>query len=196
MAAGTNTGPLFSAIKKDHDEIFTYYDQYRKATSLDEQTRWSNQLMWEVARHSAGEEIVVYPLFEKHLGADGKKMADHDREDHQLVKNNLSKLEGMTVGSQEYNALLQETMTNLREHAISEEQHDLPSLENALNRDESQATANSFQRTKKFVPTRAHPSAPDKPPFETLAGFLAAPMDKLKDAFSKFPTEEMKENVI
>jgi hypothetical protein len=31
--------------------------------------------------------------------------------------------------------------------------------------------------------------APDRPPYETLAGFLAAPLDKLKDAFSKFPSE-------
>lgn len=42
---------------------------------------------------------------------------------------------------------------------------------------------------------RAHPSAPNHPPLETLAGFLAAPIDKLKDAFSKFPTEEMKKNM-
>lgn len=40
---------------------------------------------------------------------------------------------------------------------------------------------------------RPHPSAPNKPPFETLAGLMAAPIDKLKDAFSKFPTEEMKD---
>lgn len=37
---------------------------------------------------------------------------------------------------------------------------------------------------------RAHPGAPDKPPFETVAGLLAAPLDKLRDVFSKFPTEE------
>ena len=40
---------------------------------------------------------------------------------------------------------------------------------------------------------RAHPCAPNKPPFETLVGLLSAPIDKLKDMFAKFPTEEMKE---
>lgn len=35
----------------------------------------------------------------------------------------------------------------------------------------------------------SHPSAPNKPPFETLAGLLAAPIDKLRDAFSNFPSE-------
>jgi hypothetical protein len=39
----------------------------------------------------------------------------------------------------------------------------------------------------------AHPNAPNRPPYETLVGFLQAPIDKLKDVFAKFPTEEMKE---
>lgn len=29
--------------------------------------------------------------------------------------------------------------------------------------------------------------APNKPPFETIAGLFAAPLDKVKDAFSSFP---------
>lgn len=37
---------------------------------------------------------------------------------------------------------------------------------------------------------RSHPSAPNKPPYETLAGFLALPIDKLKDLFTSFPSEE------
>jgi hypothetical protein len=51
---------------------------------------------------------------------------------------------------------------------------------------------------RKFVPgslnicCRAHPWAPNKPPYETLIGFLEAPIDKLKDLFAAFPTEEMK----
>jgi hypothetical protein len=34
---------------------------------------------------------------------------------------------------------------------------------------------------------RAHPNAPNKPPFETVAGLMAAPLDKLRDLFEKFP---------
>jgi hypothetical protein len=36
--------------------------------------------------------------------------------------------------------------------------------------------------------------APNKPPYETLVGFMAAPIDKLKDLFTTFPTEEMKKD--
>ena len=33
---------------------------------------------------------------------------------------------------------------------------------------------------------------PNKPPFETLLGMLEAPIDKIKDWFASFPTEEEK----
>ena len=47
----------------------------------------------------------------------------------------------------------------------------------------------SFGRTKMFAPTKSHPSAPSKPPFETVAGLLAAPIDIIKDLFKKFPED-------
>ena len=36
----------------------------------------------------------------------------------------------------------------------------------------------------------AHPGAPDKPPFETIVGLLTAPIDKLRDMFETFPSDE------
>jgi hypothetical protein len=81
-------------------------------------------------------------------------------------------------------------MKNLNEHIKEEENDDLPALESALQLEDSEALARSFGRTKKFVPTRSHPMAPDKPPFETVAGLMAAPMDMLGDLFRKFPEEK------
>ncbi|KAK6972136.1 Hhe domain protein [Favolaschia claudopus] len=184
---------LTQAIKEDHQEMYEYHDNYKKFSGdADSQTRWANQLRWEIARHAVGEELVVYPLMEKHLGAQGRKLADHDREEHQHVKEMLYKMESMTPGSAEYDKLLERMMVSLREHNDSEEANDLPILETHLG-EGSQQAASQFSLTKKFAPTRSHPSAPNKPPFETFAGFLAAPMDKLKDAFTKFPTNETKD---
>lgn len=67
--------------------MYEYHDQYKRAKErgdVDAQTRWYHQLRWEIARHAVGEEIVVYPLMEKYLGEKGKKLADHDREEHQV----------------------------------------------------------------------------------------------------------------
>jgi hypothetical protein len=62
-------------------------------------------------------------------------------------------------------------------------------LEKTLDQGDSENHTKKFMRTKKFIPTRSHPSAPDKPPFETVAGLMAAPIDHLADLFRKFPEE-------
>ena len=65
--------------------MYEYYDHYKKARDagdVDKSERWARQLIWEVARHAVGEEIVVYPLMEQHLGEEGKRLADEDREAH------------------------------------------------------------------------------------------------------------------
>ena len=65
--------------------MYEYFDNYKKsAGDLDAQARWARQLTWEIARHAVAEEIVVYPLMEELLGAEGKRLADHDREEHQV----------------------------------------------------------------------------------------------------------------
>ena len=84
-------------------------------------------------------------------------------------------------------------MEDLVEH-IKEENDDLPALEKAIATAESESLAKSFKRTKAFVPSRSHPSAPSKPPFETVVGLLTAPIDHLGDFFRKFPDQTISPN--
>jgi len=192
--AHTSNDALMAAVVDDHQEMYQYYDQYvQHAGQRDAQARWSNQLIWEIARHAVGEELVVYPLMEQHLGPQGVALADEDRADHQFVKENLYKLEGMEVGTPAYDQLLKEVMDHLHKHNDSEEQKDLPLLFEKLGAAGAKDAAAQFKRTKKFAPTHPHPMAPNKPPFETLAGLMAAPLDKLKDAFLQFPSAEEKQ---
>lgn len=87
----------------------------------------------------------------------------------------------------EFIPTIESLMTDLKRHMEEEENEDLPALEKALPAEHSDHLEKSFERTKMFTPTRSHPSAPDKPPFETVMGLLAAPLDKLGDMFRKFP---------
>lgn len=80
-----NMSRISDAIKKDHRELEQYYKKIIGAQDDDEATRWQNQFTWELARHSIGEELVVYPAFEKKLGDKGQQMAKKDRDEHQAV---------------------------------------------------------------------------------------------------------------
>jgi hemerythrin superfamily protein len=90
LRRGVATSPIAMApsisdtIKEDHREIESYFDKIISSPDKDEQTRFQNLFTWELARHSIGEELVVYPLFEKLLPG-GIEMANKDRNEHLTV---------------------------------------------------------------------------------------------------------------
>ena len=104
-------------------------------------------------------------------------------------------MESMQTMSEGHIALLKEVMVKLREHMLEEESNDFPKLEAVLSDSESSTIAKAFERTKGLVPTHPHPSAPNKPPFESIVGFFATPIDKLRDMVSKFPSVEERKAV-
>lgn len=103
------------------------------------------------------------------------------------VKEQLKKFQDMKPSDPNFTPTIKALMKDLAEHIKEEENDDLPKLEQALTKDESESFSKSLGRTKMFVPSRSHPSAPDKPPFETVVGLLAAPIDHLADLFRKWP---------
>lgn len=177
---------ISEAIKKDHREIEDYYKKVLASSTDKEKTQWQNQFTWELARHSIGEELVVYPQFEKKL-PNGHTMADKDRQEHLSVKEQLKAFQNMQPSDPQFETTLKALMKDLSEHIKEEESNDLLKLEDSLSTEESENLAKSFGRTKMFVPSRSHPSAPDKPPFETAVGLMTAPIDHLADLFRTWP---------
>jgi len=185
---------ISDAIKKDHREIETYYTEIINAKDDDHATRYQNQFTWELARHSIGEELVVYPSFEKNLGQKGKDMAEKDRQEHQVVKEKLRKFQSMKPKDPDFIPTLKSLMEDLKQHIKEEETEDLPALDKTLDATDDESMAKSFGRTKAFVPSRSHPSAPAKPPFETVVGLMTAPIDHLGDMLRKFPDQTVSPN--
>jgi hemerythrin superfamily protein len=80
------TTTISSVITKDHRELEEYFNEVVNSTDHDHQQRYGNQFTWELARHSVGEELVVYPMFERLLGEKGRAMAEQDRKEHHEVR--------------------------------------------------------------------------------------------------------------
>ncbi|KAI1298005.1 hemerythrin HHE cation binding domain-containing protein [Xylaria venustula] len=190
------TATISQAITKDHRELEQYYNEVINSSDHDHQQRYGNQFTWELARHSVGEELVVYPAFEKYLGAKGKEMAESDRKEHHEVKEMLKEFQNMKSTQAEYVPKLKALWSSLSHHIKDEEEKDLPALEESLQsaHGQSESLATTFGRTKAFVPSRSHPSAGEHPPFETAMGLLTAPFDHVADLFRKFPNKTISPN--
>jgi hypothetical protein len=105
------------------------------------------------------------------------------------VKEGLKKFQNLKPASPDFLPTLEALMRDVDAHIKGEENGDLPALENAIKAADSESIAKSFERTKAFAPSRSHPNAPRKPPFETVVALMAAPIDRLADLFRKFPDE-------
>ena len=85
--SGTAVAPdrISEVIKRDHRDLEQAYNNIVNAKSTEEKVKWRNQLTWELARHSIGEEILVYPRIER-MFSHGDFLADRDREEHLTVR--------------------------------------------------------------------------------------------------------------
>ena len=198
---------ISEAIGADHHSFDVYVDNIKSATDDAEKVRWRNQLTWTLARHAISEELTLYPAMEKYLGDEGKKLTKMDKEQHQgvrkpseptvallfltslQVKDYLYKIQDMKPTDPDFEPLLNQLMDILHHHIDHEKEEDMPRLEKLLSRDESEAIARSFQRTKNIVPSKSHPAAPTEYYAENLAALIATPIDRLQDWFRDFPTE-------
>lgn len=79
------TPRVSETIRQDHVAIRAIYQRIVASTNRDEQIRFQNLFVWELARHTVGEELVVFPAFEKHVRHLGLGLAKKDREQHQEV---------------------------------------------------------------------------------------------------------------
>ncbi|BDD61008.1 hypothetical protein MPDQ_005835 [Monascus purpureus] len=177
-------------IKQDHREIESLYQKIIQSSDTHELVRLQNMFTWELARHAVGEELVLYPAFEKYM-RDGKDSADKDRREHKVIKDKLRQFQELLVSDARFHPYITSLMEDLSKHIQEEEEIDLVRLEQAITDTESEKLSKSFSRTKIFVPTRSHPGAPDKPPFETAVGLLMAPIDRLQNIFRKWPSGEV-----
>lgn len=82
----TDPQTISEAIGADHKSLDEYADKIRSSTSLEDKTKWRNQLTWTLARHAISEELTMYPAMEKHLGEEGLQLTNTDREQHQAVR--------------------------------------------------------------------------------------------------------------
>jgi hypothetical protein len=191
---------ISEAITKDHKRLKDLYDTIVSSEDTDEQTRFQNQFTWELARHAVAEELVVHPAIEKVL-PEGKSTTDRDRREHSTVSQlkqsqefmaDLSQIKEMLDVFQRLNSsdprflsTITVLMDGLTQH-MSDETVELIDLEAHLDIDESEELAESLNRTKIFVPSLPHPNMPDRPPYETAAGLLTAPLDQLQGLFKQW----------
>jgi hemerythrin superfamily protein len=162
--------------------------ELRLLEELDDVSRRSeilNQLVHDLAVHTAVEELILYPTVKHELGEiDPKRFSAgvlEKLEEHHAVKTVLDELYSMGPSNERFKPRARFLAESVRAHVKEEEENFLPELRKYWTRERLVELGERFIQAEKAAPTRPHPMMPDQGRFLATTQHVAAAFDKLKD---------------
>jgi hemerythrin superfamily protein len=170
-------------VKQDHrtvEGLFKGFERAAKAEKQAEMRRLVRDITKELSIHAVVEEAILYPSLRRAEESAEDEVLEA-LEEHHLVKLTLAELEGMTPEDERYEAKVSVLIENVRHHVKEEEQELLPRLRKVFAPKDLRELGDLMAQAKRAAPTRPHPSAPDTPPGNLVAGALASVLDRSRD---------------
>jgi hemerythrin superfamily protein len=170
-------------LKADHKKVEALFRKFEQAgrTARKMKRRLVDQIVRELAIHSAIEEQVFYPTV-RARGGQMQEMILLALEEHHVAKWLLKELEDLPADAERFEAKVMVLMESIRTHVAEEERVLFPQVRKAFTPAELKAMARALMVAKRAAPTRPHPRAPDTPPGNLVAGTMSAVLDMGKDA--------------
>jgi hemerythrin superfamily protein len=171
-------------IKEDHRMVERLFKKFRQAGPRAYRTKegLARRITRELSVHASIEEQLLYPALRN---AEGNGEVEEALHEHQEVKEALAQLETMSPEDPRFDETMNRVIEDVTHHAKEEERDMLPKLRNALTRKDLNELGDRMKTAKKMAPTRPHPSAPNTPPGNLIAGPAAAIADRARDIGKK-----------
>jgi hemerythrin superfamily protein len=181
--AGTD---VVDELTTDHREATALLDQILTTSDPEARRNMADTVITELVRHSVAEEMFVYPAMRRHL-PDGDEAVEHDVGEHKELETLMKRWEGVDAASADFDRVLAELESVLRDHVQDEESEQVPQLRSHVPADELVDMAEKVEMAKRVAPTRPHPLAPNNALFHFVVGPGVGLVDRLRDAWSKRP---------
>lgn len=178
-------------LTHDHNEVKDILSRLESLPSaatgatpdqLDARKELVEQLVIELSKHEAVEEEYFWPTVRESLGS-GDAMADRALQQEQEGKEALDRLRKLSPDNLDFEQLLTKTGQDILDHIRTEEEV-FAALQQAVSGQQLDELGDKLEKAKKAAPTRPHPNAPNSATGVKLAGAVAAPIDKVRDATS------------
>lgn len=179
----THQQDVVDILTEDHHSVLELIATISATSDTEKQRDTADTVIAEIVRHSAAEEMYVYPAMRDDL-PDGDQAVEHDIEEHQELEETLKALEGVEPSDAKFAELVSKVEQQLRHHASDEENNQFPALRRHLSEEQLQDLGRKVEMAKKAAPTRPHPSSPHSELFHKMVGPGVGMVDKLRDKLS------------
>lgn len=168
---------IIEALREDHDEVRQMFARLETATG--EQRRdLFHQLVGELIRHEVAEEEILRPVSKR---AAGEEIANARIREESQAEELLKEMESLDTDSAEFTAKLATLRREVERHAEAEETQEFPKVTQNESPQRLEQMGKVYAAAKKAAPTRPHPSTPNTPVANMLAGPFAAVLDRARD---------------
>ncbi|GGK15166.1 hemerythrin [Pilimelia terevasa] len=182
---------LVDVLLTDHQEAESLFRRL-ESPSLDAAERRAlvDVTTAALVRHAVAEEEYLYPAA-RDLLTDGDAVADRGLADLAEAEQLMKTLEALAPDDPRYQPLCRELIGLTRGHIRDDEALVFPALRAACDAPTLQRLAGMAEMAMTSAPTRAHPAAPDTPPWNMLVAPGVGMVDRLRDAIQHRPTRDI-----
>ena len=169
---------IIEALRHDHQELRKMFARLEAATGKRRRDLFQ-RLVAELVRHEVAEEEILRPVSKRDAG---KAIANARIKEESRAEELLKDMEKLDPGSAEFTAKLARLRRDVERHAEAEETKEFPRVAKKETTERLAQMGRTYEVAKKAAPTRPHPSTPNTPAANMVAGPFAAVLDRTRDA--------------
>jgi hemerythrin superfamily protein len=178
MEGETVAQGIIDALRHDHDQVRRMFARLERATG-ERRRDLFQQLVGELVRHEVAEEEILRPVSKRDAG---KAIANARIKEESQAEDLLKEMEKVDPGSAEFTSKLAKLRREVERHAEAEETKEFPRVVKKETPERLKQMGRAYEAAKRAAPTRPHPSTPNTPAANMLAGPFASVMDRARDA--------------
>jgi hemerythrin superfamily protein len=170
-------------LKAQHDLIEDMFDEVLLASDPKAREKPFIALRQLLAVHETAEEMIVHPRVRREFDG-GDSIVDARLKEEHEAKEQLSKIEGLDITSQQFVDELTKLREAVLEHAEHEKNEEFPKLQQGLDANELKQMATAVRAAEAVAPTRPHPGV-ESAKLNFALGPFASMLDRVRDAIKQ-----------
>jgi hemerythrin superfamily protein len=175
-----STDDVVRFLKDQHNLIKDMFEEVFSASSDDARRTAFTELRQLLAVHETAEEMVIHPRVRREVDG-GDIIVDARLKEEHDAKEQLSALESMDIGSQEFLDALRLLQGAVLDHAEREESEEFDKLLREVDADDLKRMLAAVHAAEAMAPTRPHPGV-ESAKLNFVVGPFAAMLDRARDA--------------
>jgi len=166
-------------LKAQHDLIEDMFDEVLLASDPQAREKPFIELRQLLAVHETAEEMLVHPRVRRDF-ATGDEVVDALLQEEHEAKEQLSKIEGLDITSQQFIDELSKLRDAVLNHAENEESNEFPKLQRELSANDLKWMGTAVRAAEAIAPTRPHAGV-ESAKLNFAVGPFASMLDRARD---------------